>query len=116
MKLSTTLINSAPVLLQLDDSETIERYGEPLDFWISPVFPVGMLIKWQAAILGIQLAERSGDANKMADALEAIIHIFQAMLLDEDGTPLLKDGVTLREKEIQKATAVVADYLKKKQL
>ena len=67
------------VRVELNDEETIKEYGEPLEFWCYDRQPLDSFMKF---------ANRADDPTIMID-------IISQMILDEDGTPVMKDGLIL---------------------
>lgn len=77
----------APNLLKLtlDDDAIIEKYGEPLDFFIKDVQPVELMI---------ELSKIATDKKKASDVAE-YLPLIRPLLLNEDGSPVITDTVML---------------------
>lgn len=65
--------------VKLDDEETVKQFGEPLEFWCYDRQPLDSFLKF---------ARRTDDPT-------VIVEVLKEMILNEDGTPVMKDGLVL---------------------
>jgi len=87
---------SKPKLIQLilDDEETITSYGEPLEFYTYDRQPIQTFMK---------LASSQGTDN------EALLELVRKMILDESGTEIITDEVSIPGPILMRAiTKIVA--------
>jgi len=91
---------SKPVLvkIEIDDAETIEKYEDTLEFWVYDRQPIETFA---------QLAQVRGEN------LGAMIHQIKALILDESGTPIMTDDLTLPSDLLLKAVNKVVEMLGK---
>jgi hypothetical protein len=82
MKLVNIAKTPQLIRLELDDEETIQEFGEPLEFWCYDRQPLDTFMKF---------ANRQGDATVMID-------LVQSLILDENAEPVMKDGLILPTK------------------
>ena len=94
-----TQLAAEPQLLKvtLDDETIIEQYGEAIEFWIYDRQPMDKYLS---------LAQ--GGEN-IAGVMEAV----QEMILDEEGNPVIKDGLTLPSAVAFKAFTKIMEHLGK---
>ena len=74
-----TQLSKQPELIKitLDDEETIQQYGEGLDFWIYDRIDMDTFVK--LAVM------KPDDFGRMVDTVQNLIR-------DEDGSPIVRDG------------------------
>lgn len=82
MKLVSIAKQPTLIRIELDDEDTVKEFGEPLEFWCYDRQPLGTFMKF---------ANRTEDPSVMVD-------IIKELILDEDGTPVMKDGLILPSK------------------
>ena len=80
MKLTQLAAKPQLVKITLDDEDTQKEFGESLEFWVWDRQPMEQFVK---------LAQMKSD--NFADLVEVI----NTMVLDEDATPVVKDGLIL---------------------
>jgi len=97
-----TQLASKPQLIKitLDDAETIEAYGEALDFWIYDRQDLDMFVKL---------------ATLDSERFEELAKIINSMILDESGSVVVKDGLCLPTDVMMKAIQKVVEVLGKPQ-
>ena len=95
MKLVNIAKTPQLIRLELDDEETIQEFGEPLEFWCYDRQPLDTFMKF---------ANRQGDASVMIDLVTALI-------LNEDGTPVMKDGLILPTKIMVRVASKLMETL-----
>ena len=80
MKLTQLAAKPQLVKIELNDEDVIKEFGEPLEFWI-----------WDRQSMDkyIRLAQMKGE--NMIELIEAV----NEMVLDEEGNPIVKDGLVL---------------------
>lgn len=80
MKLAQLAATPKLVKITIDDEETVQAYGEPVDFWIYDRQDMDTFMKL---------------ANVGEDNMGEIVSIVNEMVRDEDGKPVLSDGKAL---------------------
>lgn len=80
MKLTQLAAKPQLVKISLDDEDTINEYGEEIEFWIWDRQPLDKFI---------------GMASMRAEDFGSLVRVVNEMVLDESGAPVLKDGETL---------------------
>lgn len=85
------------VKIILDDQETIDKYGEALEFYTYDRAPLDVFLK-------LSTAQAAGNANDATDTLRTLI-------LDEKGNQILKGDKVLPVTETVKAMAKVMGLL-----
>ena len=98
MKLTQIAAKPKLVKIELNDEDIIKEYNEPLEFWIYDRQPMSKFIK----------LANSGNEN-----YEELVNIVEALVLDEQGTPIIKDGVLLPTMIMTKVVTKVVDVLGK---
>ena len=86
------------VKITIDDEEVVSQYGEPLDFYAMDRQPMETFLKFAAG--------DQSDQGKMAELLKE-------MILDEEGNPVIKDGMMLPSKVMMSAFAKLVEQLGK---
>jgi hypothetical protein len=99
MKLAQLSAKPQLIRVALDDQETVAEYGE-LEFWIYDRQPMDTFVK-------LATLEHS-EFDKIAD-------IVANMILDEDGSKIIKDGATLPTPLMIRAIQKVVETLGKSQ-
>jgi hypothetical protein len=97
MKLSQLAAKPQLIRVVLDDEETVEEYGE-LEFWIYDRQDMDTFVKL---------------ATLEHTQFDKIAGIVNSMILDEDGTAVVKDGLTLPLPVMMKAIQKVVEVLGK---
>lgn len=98
MRLTQLAAKPQLVKMSIDDEETVKQYGEPIDFWIWDRQPMEKFIKL---------------AQTRTDNIGDLLEIVNDMALDEDGTPILKDGLVLPVDVLSKVVSKVVETLGK---
>lgn len=98
MKLTQLAAKPQLIKISLEDEETISQYGEPLDFWVYDRQPIDKFVKL-ATLKSENTAELIGVVNEM--------------ILDEDGTAVIKEGVVLPMDVMTKVIGKVVERLGK---
>ena len=80
MKLKDLAAKPKLIMITIDSLETIETYGEPLEFWIWDRQPIQKFIKVATTMT--------------SDYAEAVV-MMNEMVLDEDGKQVCVDGFAL---------------------
>jgi len=80
MKLKSLAKQAELIKVTIDDADIVEKYGEPLDFYVYDRQPMETFLKFAAG--GAQ------DITIMGQ-------VMKDMILDEDGTPVITDGYML---------------------
>ncbi len=96
MKLSQLAAKPTLIKLELADEDIIKEYGEPLEFWIYDRQPIDKFI--EMATVG-------------NDNYGEMIRMVNAMVLDEDGQVIARDGMVFPSKIILKIINKVVDTL-----
>jgi len=94
-----TELASAPKLVEikLEDETTVEKYGEPISFWVWDRQPMDKYI---------QMAQNDKD-------LTIIMNIAKEMILDEEGKPVMTQDAMLPGDIAFKALTKVVETLGK---
>jgi hypothetical protein len=98
MKLTQLSKKPELIKVELTDEEIIKEYGEALEFWIWDRTPMDVFVK-----MATIKPEEFGD----------MVEIVNKMILDEDGTPIVKDGYLLPSHILTRVIAKVVDTLGK---
>lgn len=98
MKLTQLAKKPQLVKLELNDEEIIKEYGEPLEFWVWDRTPMDTFVKMATM--------KPEDFGTMVDTVNQ-------MVLDEDGSPIVKDGYLLPTPILTKVIAKVVETLGK---
>lgn len=81
--------------LELADEETVQKYGEPLEFWCYDRQPLDAFLKF---------ANRTNDPSVMAE-------ILREMILDEAGNPIMANGLILPSDLMIKVANKLVEHL-----
>jgi hypothetical protein len=98
MKLTQLSKKPELVKVELTDEETIKEYGESLEFWIYDRTGMDVFVK-----MATMKGEDFGD----------MVEIVNKMILDEDGTPIVKDGYLLPSNILTRVIGKVVETLGK---
>ncbi len=98
MKLTQLAAKPQLVKIELNDEEIIKEFGEPVEFWIWDRQPMDKYIR---------LAQLQG--NNFGELVTAV----NQMILDEEGNPILKDGLSLPMGVMTKVIGKVVETLGK---
>ena len=98
MKLTQLAAKPQLVKIELTDEDTITEYGEALEFWIWDRQPMDKFVR---------LAQMKGE--DMSDLITAV----NEMVLDEEGNPVVKDGLVLPTNVMTKVIGKVVETLGK---
>lgn len=95
-----TALASKPILIKvsIDDEDTIEKYGEPIDFYIYDRQSMDTFVKLATI-----------DYSNFSSVTEVI----RELVLNEQGTPVVFDDVVLPTDLLMKAINVVIETLGK---
>ncbi len=86
------------VQITLDDADIVEKYGEPLDFWVWDKQPLDKFIKFASA----------GETD-----FGQILTLCSDLILDSEGNPVLTDGAVLPNQVLVKCVNKVVEQLGK---
>lgn len=98
MKLSKLAGKPQLVKITLDDEETVKAYGDSLEFWIYDRQDLDSFVKL-ATLDAKNFDKLASEVNKL--------------ILDEDGTPVVKEGLALPADLMMKAIQKVIEILGK---
>jgi hypothetical protein len=98
MKITQLAAKPQLVKMTLDDEEIVKEFGEALEFWIWDRQPIDKFIRL---------------ATLKAEDFGQLIAAVNDMVLDEDGSPALKDGETLPTNVMTKLIGKVVETLGK---
>jgi len=83
MKLSQLAAKPTLIKIILDDEDTIQAFGEPLDFYVHDRQPVEVFVKL---------------ASLTSGQFHEIVHVVNDLILDENGNKIITDGNVLPQK------------------
>lgn len=95
MKLVNVAKKPTLVRVELNDEDTIREFGEALEFWCYDRQPLDAFMKFAA---------KANDPSVM-------VELVRDLILDEDGTPIMKDGNILPSKLMIRAVNKLMDVL-----
>lgn len=98
MKLTQLAKKPELIKISLDDAATVTEYGEALDFWVYDRTPMDTFVKLATV--------KAEDFGSMVDAINGLV-------LDEDGTPIVKDGLMIPSHILTRVVAKVVETLGK---
>ena len=98
MKLTQLAAKPQLVKIELNDEEIVKEFGEALEFWIWDRQPMDKYVR---------LAQMQGDN------FGALVEAVNAMVLDEEGNPVLKDELMLPTSVMTKVIGRVVETLGK---
>lgn len=95
MKLSELAKKPQLIKVTIDDKDILDEYNEAIEFWT-----------WDRQPMDIFLKLASLDVSNTANVISAV----KDLVLDEDGKPVMKDGVGLPTKVLMRViTRLVED-------
>lgn len=98
MKLTQLAAKPQLVKIEINDEDIIKEFGEALEFWIWDRQPMDRFVR---------LAQMKGE--DMSELIEAV----NDMVLDEEGKPIVKDGLVLPTNVMTKVIGKVVETLGK---
>lgn len=100
MGLKLTQLAAKPQLVKItiDDESIKEKYGDELEFWIYDRQPIDKFIKI---------------ASTIANDYNSAVAMLADLVLDEDGQPVMKEGLTLPNDLVSIVLHKIIDYLGK---
>jgi hypothetical protein len=98
MKLTQLAAKPQLVKIELNDEDVVKEFGEALEFWIWDRQPMDKFIR---------LAQMKGE--DMSELIAAV----NEMVLDEEGAPVIKDGLVLPTNVMTKVIGKVVETLGK---
>jgi hypothetical protein len=98
MKLTQLAKQPELIKVTVDDEDTVKEFGEPLDFWIYDRTPIDVFVKMATL--------KSEDFGSMVETVNKLV-------LDEDGTAIVKDGLMIPTHILTRVIAKVVDTLGK---
>ena len=100
MKLSQLAAKPQLIRIELDTPEIVEQYKDTLEFWVYDRQDMEVFVKLATL-----------DVNNF----EKLTSLVNAMILDEAGSPVVKDGLTLPSDVLMAAIQKVIEILGKPQ-
>jgi hypothetical protein len=100
MKLSQLAAKPQLIRIELDTPEIVEQYQDTLEFWVYDRQDMDVFVKLATL-----------DVNNF----EKLTSLVNAMILDEAGAPVVKDGLTLPSDVLMAAIQKVIEILGKPQ-
>jgi hypothetical protein len=98
MKLTQLSKKPELIKLELTDEDTVKEYGEPLEFWIYDRTDMDVFVRM---------------ATLKAEDFGSMVDIVNKLILDEDGTPIVKEGYLLPTNILSRVIAKVVETLGK---
>jgi hypothetical protein len=98
MKLTQLSKKPELVKVELTDEDTLKEYGESLEFWVYDRTNMDVFVRMATM--------KNEDFGDMVD-------LVNKMILDEDGTPIVKDGYLLPSTILTRVIAKVVETLGK---
>jgi hypothetical protein len=98
MKLTQLAAKPKLVKIEINDEDIVKEFGEALEFWIWDRQPMDKFVK---------LAQMKGE--DMSELVAAV----NDMVLDEEGNPVVKDGLVLPTNVMTKVIGKVVETLGK---
>jgi hypothetical protein len=98
MKLTQLAAKPQLVKIELNDEEIVKEFGEALEFWIWDRQPMDKYIRL---------------AQMQADNFGELVEAVNAMVLDEEGNPIVKDELMLPTSVMTKVIGRVVETLGK---
>ena len=98
MKLTQLAAKPQLIKIEIADEDIVKEFGEPLEFWIWDRQPMDKFIR---------LAQMKGE--DMSELIAAV----NDMVLDEEGAPVVKDGLVLPTNVMTKVIGKVVETLGK---
>ena len=100
MKLSQLAAKPQLIRIELDTPEIVEQYQDTLEFWVYDRQDMEVFVKLATL-----------DVNNF----EKLTSLVNAMILDESGSPVVRDGLTLPSDVLMAAIQKVIEILGKPQ-
>ena len=98
MKLTQLSKKPELIKLELADEDTVKEYGEPLEFWIYDRTDMDVFVRM---------------ATLKPEDFGSMVEIVNKLILDEDGTPVVKEGYLLPTNILSRVIAKVVETLGK---
>jgi hypothetical protein len=98
MKLTQLAKQPELIKVTVDDEVTVAEFGEPLDFWIYDRTPIDVFVKM---------------ATLKPEDFGSMVETVNKLVLDEDGTAIVKDGLMIPTHILTRVIAKVVDTLGK---
>lgn len=98
MKLTQLAAKPQLVKIELNDEDVVQEFGEALEFWIWDRQPMDKFVR---------LAQMKGED------ISELITAVNEMVLDEEGNPVVKDGLMLPTNVMTKVIGKVVETLGK---
>jgi hypothetical protein len=98
MKLTQIAAQPQLIKITLDDEQIREKYNDSLDFWIYDRQPIDQFIKF---------------AQMRGENYGEIVEAINAMIMDEDGSLVIKEGMVLPTDVMTKVIGRVIETLGK---
>lgn len=98
MKLTQLAAKPQLIKLTLDDEDIRTKYGDALEFWIYDRQPMSQFVKL---------------AQMKSDNFGEVIEVINSMVLDEDASPIIKDGLVLPTDVMTRVVNLIVETLGK---
>ena len=98
MKLAELAAEPKLIQITLDDSDIVEKYGEPLDFWIWDRQPIDRYMSM---------------AKSTSENFDSIVEAVNDMILDDQGNKIVQGKMMLPTMVLMKAFTQVIETLGK---
>jgi hypothetical protein len=98
MKLTQLAKQPTLVKVILEDEDIVKEFGESLEFWIYDRTPVDVFVKM---------------ATMKPEDFGSMVEVVNNLVLDEDGTPVVKDGFMIPTHVLTKVIGKVVETLGK---
>ncbi len=98
MKLTALTAKPKLIKMILDDEEIVKEYGEALEFWIYDRQPMDQFVRL---------------AQMKPEDFQDMVVMVNSMVLDEDGSPVVKDDLALPTGLMTKVIGKVVETLGK---
>ena len=98
MKLAELAAEPKLTKIILEDEEIVEKYGEPLEFWIWDRQPIDKYLQM---------------ARTNEDNMDQMVVAVNEMILNEEGTPIVSEGKMLPSTVLMEAFTKVIEALGK---
>ena len=98
MKLTQLAAKPQLIKITIDDEDTVKEFGEALDFWVWDRQPIEKFIKL---------------ATMKSENFEEMVNTVNSMVMDEDGSTVIKDDCVLPTNVMIKVISKVVETLGK---
>lgn len=98
MELNALAVKPKLIKITLDDTEILEQYKEPIEFWCYDRQPIAKFVKF--AVAG-------------QDNFEELINLCEDLILDKDGKKVIVEGKVLPAQILMKSVNKVVEILGK---